>query len=162
MRPTEAEMMRTEQVSAGNPAESSKGTHPIALAVCLMVLSVCFATRATPQDQATLYFFNSSGWKVFPEKLTVLDNDKKIAAMYREYYVILPIAPGHHVLHLKEERPTPRSPRHEVILDAMPGATYYVSGGYTPNMYVFDWTFEEISKNDADKFLAKMKPQPKK
>jgi hypothetical protein len=162
MRETEAEMARTELIPAGNPVESGKGTRRIVWTVCLIVLSLCRATGAPPQDQAMLYFFNTSGWKVFPEKLTLLDNDKKIAALNREQYVVLPIAPGLHVLHPKEERPTLRSPRHEVDLDAKAGATYYVAGGFTPDGYAFLWTFEEIPKDQADKLLAKMKPQAKK
>ncbi len=114
------------------------------------------------QDQATLYFFNTSGWKVFPEKLTLLDNDKKIAALNREHYVVLPIAPGHHVLRPKDERPTRGSPKHEVDLDARPGVTYYMAGGFSPDGYSFRWTFGEIPKYEADKLLAEMKPQEQK
>jgi hypothetical protein len=162
MRKAEAEMRRTELTTPGNPARRDGTTRRVAWAVCLVVLSVCCAAGASPQDQATLYFFNTSGWKVIPEKLTVLDNDKKIAAMHREQYVVLPIAPGHHVLYAKEERPTPKFPRHEVDLDAKPGVAYYVAGGFTPNGYVFDWTFAEISKYQADKLLVEMKLQAKK
>jgi hypothetical protein len=117
---------------------------------------------APHQDQATLYFFNTSGWKVFPEKLTLLDNDKRIAALNREHYFVLPIAPGHHVLRPKDERPTRGSPKHEVDLDAKPGFTYYVAGGFSPDGYSFRWTFAEISKYEADKLLAEMKPQAQK
>jgi len=120
------------------------------------------ATVAPQQDQATLYFFNTSGWKVFPEKLTLLDNDKRIAALNREQYVVLPIAPGHHVLRPKDERPTRGSPKHEVDLDAKPGVTYYVAGGFSPNGYSFRWTFAEIPKYEADRLLAEMKPQAQK
>jgi len=120
------------------------------------------ATVAPQQDQATLYFFNTSGWKVFPEKLTLLDNDKRIAALNREQYVVLPIAPGHHVLRPKDERPTRGSPKHEVDLDAKPGVTYYVAGGFSANGYALRWTFAEIPKDEADKLLAGMKPQEQK
>lgn len=128
----------------------------------MTVLSLCSAAAAPQQDEATLYFFNTSGWKVFPEKLTLLDNDKKMAALNRNEYVIVQIASGHHLLRPKEERPAKGAPRHEVDLDAKPGATYYVAGGFTPNMYTFRWTFAEISKDEADKLLAEMKPQAEK
>ena len=121
------------------------------------------SAASTPQqEQATLYFFNTSGWKVFPEKLTLLDNDKKIAALNREQYVVLPIASGHHVLRPKDERPPRGSPKHEVDLDAKPGVTYYVAGGFSPGGYYFRWTFAEIPKSEADKLLAEMKPQAEK
>ncbi len=155
-------MTPTVLIPADHPAKSVRRTRRIIWVVCLIVLSFCCATAAPQQDQVTLYFFNTSGWKVFPEKLTLLDNDKKIAALNREQYVVLSIAPGHHVLHPKEERPTKGSPRHEVVLDAKPGVTYYVAGGFSPNMYSFRWTFAEISKDEADKLLAEMKPQAQK
>jgi hypothetical protein len=156
------EMKRTVLIPAGPAAKSGRGTRRIIWALCLLVPSLCCATAAPQQDQATLYFFNTSGWKVFPEKLTVLDNDKKIAALNREQYVVLSIAPGHHVLHPREEKPPKGFPRHEVGLDAKPGVTYYVAGGFSPSMYSFTWTFAEISKDQADKFLAEMKPQAQK
>ena len=120
------------------------------------------AVPAPQQDRATLYFFNTSGWKVFPEKLTLLDNDKKIAALNREQYVVLPIALGHHVLRPKDERPPRGSPKHEVDLDAKPGVTYYLAGGFSPGGHYFRWTFAEIPKYEADKLLAEMKPQAEK
>ncbi len=113
-------------------------------------------------DAATLYFFNTSGWKAIPEKLTLLDNGQKIAALNREQYVVLSIAPGHHVLQPKGESPPKGAPKHEVDLDAKPGFSYYVAGGFTPQMHSFLWTFAEISKADADTLAAKMKLQAKK
>ena len=129
-------------------------------AVCLIVLSLCCAIAAAPQDQAMLYFFNTSGWSLGSRNQTLLDNDKKMLALDREHYVALPIAPGHHVLRLKDDR----SKKHEVDLDAMPGVTYYVAGGYHPRMpaVLSTWSFAEISKDEADKLLAEMKPQAEK
>jgi hypothetical protein len=49
-----------------------------------------------------------------------------------------------------------------VDLDAKSGVTYYVAGGFSPNMYSFSWTFAEISKDEVDRFLAEMKPQAQK
>lgn len=156
------EMTRTELIPAGHPAKCDRSTRRIIWAVCLIVLPLCCATAAPQQDQATLYFFNTSGWKVFPEKLTLLDNDKKIAALNRNQYVVLPITTGHHVLRPKYEKPTKGSPKHEVDLDAKPGVTYYVAGGFSPDMYSLRWTFAEISKDEADRLLAEMKPQAEK
>ena len=82
--------------------------------------------------------------------------------MNREHYVMLSIAPGHHVLHPGEERPAKGSPKHEVDLDVQPGVTYYVAGGFSPQTHGFRWTFAEISKDEADKLLAEMKPQAPK
>jgi hypothetical protein len=155
-------MTRTELMPAARPAKRDRSTRRIIWAVCLILLPLCCATAAPEQDQATLYFFNTSGWKVFPEKLTLLDNDKKIAALNRNEYVMLPISPGHHVFHPKEEKPPKGSPKHEVDLDAKPGVTYYLAGGFTPDMHFFRWTFAEISKDEADKLLAEMKPQAEK
>jgi hypothetical protein len=156
------EMKRTVLNPASHPARSGRGTRRIMWAGCLTVVSLCCATAAPQQDQATLYFFNTSGWKAIPEKLTVLDNGKNIAAMNREQYVVLSIAPGHHVLRPKDERPPRGSSKHEVDLDAEPGVTYYVAGGFSPKMYFFRWTFAEIPKYEADKLLAEMKPQAQK
>jgi hypothetical protein len=158
----EKEMKRTVLNPASHPARSGRGTRRIIWPGCLTVLSLCGAAAAPQQDQATLYFFNTTGWKVFPEKLALLDNDERIAALNREQYVVLPIAPGHHVLRPKDERPTKGSPKHEVDLDAQPGVTYYVAGGFSPNLHSFRWTFAEIPKYEADKLLAEMKPQPQK
>jgi hypothetical protein len=155
-------MTRTERIPAGPPASSASTTRQIIWAVCMLVLSLCCATAAPQQDHATLYFFNTSGWKVIPEKLTVLDNDKKIAAVNRNQYVVLQIPAGHHLLRPKDERPTNGSPKHQIDFVAKPGVTYYVAGGFSPNMYTFRWTFAAISKEEADKFLAEMKPQPEK
>jgi hypothetical protein len=155
-------MARTELIPAGHGARIGRRTRRIIWAVCLIVLSLCCATAAPQQDQATLYFFNTSGWKVIPEKLTLLDNDKKIAALNRNEYVVLPITLGRHLLRPKDERPTKGSPKHEVDLDVRPGVTYYVAGGFSPNMHSFSWTFAEISKDEANKLLAEMKPQAKK
>ncbi|HEY6386890.1 MAG TPA: hypothetical protein VIX91_14520 [Candidatus Acidoferrum sp.] len=125
----------------------------------MIVLSLCCATAAPPQDQATLYFLNTSGWKVFPEKLTLLDDDKKIAALNREHYVALQISPGHHVLRLKYAP----SKRLQVDLDATPGVTYYVAGGFYPGISSHaEWEFTEITKDEADKLLAELKPQAQK
>jgi len=49
-----------------------------------------------------------------------------------------------------------------VDLDAKPGVTYYVAGGFSPNGYSFRWTFAEIPKYEADRLLAEMKPQAQK
>jgi hypothetical protein len=68
-----------------------------------MARPLCFAGAAPHEDEATLYFFNTSGWKAIPEKLTLLDNGQKIAALNREQYVVLSIAPGHHVLRPREK-----------------------------------------------------------
>jgi len=157
-------MTHAELISAGDHGRSGHGTRKIVWAVCLIVLCLCSSTAAPQQDQATLYFLNTSSWKVFPEKLTLLDHDKKIAALNREHYVVLQITPGQHALRLKDERSTTRSKKHEVDLDAMPGVTYYVAGGFYPGMYSWDstWTFAEISKDEADKLIAKMKPQAEK
>jgi hypothetical protein len=120
--------------------------------------------RDTPQDEATLYFFNTSGWTVFPGKLTLLDNDKKVGGADREQYISIPIAPGHHALRLKGETQTVRSRKHEVDLDARPGVTYYIAGGYHPQPVgqLSTWTFAEITKEEAEKYLVEMKPQAKK
>ncbi len=155
-------MKPTAPNPARYPAWSGRGTRRIIWAGCVTLLSLCCAAAAPQQDQATLYFFNTSGWKVFPEKLTLLDNDKKIAAMNREQYVVLPLAPGRHVFRPKDERPPRGSSKHEVDLDAKPGVTYYLAGGFSPNGYSFRWTFAEISKDEADKLLAEMKPQAQK
>lgn len=155
-------MMRNLLNPKSHLARSDRGTRRIIWAGCLTLLSLCGAAAARGQDQATLYFFNTSGWKAIPEKLTVLDNGKKIAAMNREQYVVLSIAPGRHVLRPKDERPPRGSSKHEVDLDAEAGVTYYVAGGFSPKMHSFTWTFAEIPKSEADKFLAEMKPQAQK
>jgi hypothetical protein len=157
-------MTRKELISASKPGKNGRRTPRIVRAVCLMVLALCCVNATPSQDQAMLYFFNTSGWTVFQGKLTLLDNDKKIGGADREQYVALPIAPGHHVLRLKGETSTVRSKKHEVDLDAMPGVTYYVAGGYHPQVVgqLSTWTFAEISKDEAEKLLAEMKPQAKK
>ena len=118
------------------------------------------ATAAPQQDQATLYFFNTSGWSLGTRNQTLLDNEKKIVDLDREKYVVLTIAPGHHVLRLKHDP----SKKHQVDLDATPGITYYVAGGYHPRMpaILSTWSFAEIPKDEADKLLAEMKPQAQK
>jgi hypothetical protein len=130
-------------------------------ALFLLTLPFCFATAApqeTPQNaEAKLYFFNISGWKAIPEKVTLLDNGKKAVAIHREQYVVVSISPGRHVLQLKDEHPTRGNQRHEIDLDAKPGATYYIAGGYSPSMYTLIWTFSQISKTDADNLQTKMK-----
>src|SRR5580658_3691911 len=84
-------------VPASNPHKNGRVAPRIAWAVCLLVLSLCGANATPPQDQATLYFFNTSGWAVFPGKLTVLDNDKKVGgptanstSRYRSLRAIIP------------------------------------------------------------------------
>jgi hypothetical protein len=157
-------MTYRELIPVGDHRKIGLGPRKIVWAVCLIVLCLCCSNAAPQQDQATLYFFNTSSWKVFPEKLTLLDHDKKIAAPNRERYVVLQITPGHHALRLKDERSTNRSIKHEVDLDAMPGVTYYIAGGFYPGMYSSDstWTLAEISKDEADQLLAEMKPQSEK
>lgn len=86
------------------------------------------------------------------------DNGEKIAALNRQQYLVLSLAPGHHVLQLKQERPPKGSPKHQVDLDVRLGATYYAAGGDTPDLHNFVWTFTEVSKDDADRLLAQMKP----
>jgi hypothetical protein len=153
-------MMRTELVPTGHHVKSGQGTRRIVWALCLIVFSLCRATAAPKQDQATLYFFNTSGWSVGTRNQTLLDNEKKIVDLDREKYVVLTIAPGHHVLRLKYDP----SKKHLVDLDATPGTTYYVAGGYHPRMpaILSTWSFAEIPKDEADKFLAEMKPQTQK
>jgi hypothetical protein len=91
---------------------------------------------------------------------TLLDNGKKIVDLDREQYVVLTIAPGQHVLRLKHDP----SKKQQVDLDATPGTTYYVAGGYHPRMpaMLSTWSFAQISKDEADKLLAEMKPQVQK
>jgi hypothetical protein len=131
------------------------------LCAFFVALSLCLAVAATQENpessQAKLYFFNTSGWKAIPEKVTLLDNNQKAAAINREQFVVLSIAPGHHVLQLKEEHPPKNNPPHQVNLDAKPGATYYVSGGYSPSMHTLIWTFTEITKSQADTLQSKFK-----
>jgi hypothetical protein len=155
-----------QSIPALHQAGSGRRTHQMMWTFFLVALPFYF-TAAAPhelphEDQATLYFFNTSGWKAIPEKVTLLDNGRKTAALNREQYIVLSLAPGHHVLELKEERPPKGAPKHEVHLDAKPGATYYVAGGYVPDLHTLLWTFAEISKEEADRLLAKMKLQEKK
>jgi hypothetical protein len=152
-------MMHPGPIHAGTSGRCGKGTRRIMLAICLIVLSR-FCTAATPQqDQATLYFLNTSGWKVFPEKLALMDNDKQIAALNREHYVVLHINSGHNVLALRYAPKTL-----QVDLDATPGVTYYVAGGFYPGISRSPtlWALAEVPKDEADKLLAKMKPQAQK
>ena len=144
---------------------------PARATVMLIVAALCIAAAAshtsarlpvqekTAEDHATLYFYNTSGWKAFPEKLTVLDGGKKIAAINREEYVVLSIAPGHHLLTPKNENPPRGVAKHQVDLELKAGETYYMSGGFTPKYHNFTWTFEQISKQDADVLAAHMKLQ---
>jgi hypothetical protein len=90
----------------------------------------------------------------------LLDNEKKIVDLDRAQYVVLTLAPGHHILRLKHDP----SKKHQVALDATAGTTYYVAGGYHPQPVglLSTWTFAEISKDEADKLLAEMKPQAQK
>jgi len=147
-----------ESIDPVHCARSGRRYRRITWVISLIALPACLAAGARRQDQATLYFFNTSGWKAIPEKLTVLDNSEKILALNRQHYVVLSLAPGHHVLQPKQEHPPKGSPKHEVELDAKPGATYYVAGGYTPDLHNFVWTFAEVSKDEADRLLAQMKP----
>jgi hypothetical protein len=150
-------MTHTELISGSYHVKCDRGTRRIIWVVCLIVLSFCSVTAAAPQqDKATLYFLNTSGWKVFPEKLSLLDNDKKIASLNRGHYVALQITPGRHVLRLKYAP----SKKLQVDLDATPGVTYYFAGGFYPGISAShaEWEFAEITKDEADKLLAKMKP----
>jgi hypothetical protein len=126
--PTKEGAKRMESIPPVRSAESGRRYRRIACLVFQMALPVCLAARAPHQDQATLYFFNSSGWKAIPEKLTVLDNSEKIAQLNRQQFVVLSLAPGHHVLQPKEEHPPKENPKHEADQDAKPGVAYYVAG----------------------------------
>lgn len=149
-------MTHTEPRPACNPVPLDQGTRRVLWVVCLVALSVCSAAAVPQPDQATLYFLNTGGWKVFPEKLKLLDNDKQIASLYRGHYVALQITPGRHVLQLKYAPPK----RLLVYLDAVPGGTYYVNGGFYPGISTShaEWELAEISKTKADQLLAHMKP----
>jgi len=129
-----------------------------------MAFFLLHATVTSPQDKATLYYFNTSGRTLFAGKQALLDNDQKIAALDRDHYIVLTIAPGHHVLRLKDERSTVASKRHQVDLSVVAGVTYYIAGGYHPRMpaVMSTWSFEEIPKEEADKLLTEMKPQGEK
>jgi hypothetical protein len=130
----------------------------LSCASAVLLVSLSFAA----QDETTLYIFNNSA-PSFGNTVTVLDNNKKIAAINRNRYVILQIAPGHHVL----RRPV-QSKKSKVELDASPGETYYLVGGIYPGMTAKDvalfgaTALVEINKEDAQKLLAQMKPQDDK
>jgi hypothetical protein len=67
-------------------------------------------------------------------------------------------------LRLKGETQTVKSKKHEVDLEAQTGVTYYIAGGYHPQLVgqLSTWTFAEITKEEAEKYLGEMKPQAKK
>jgi hypothetical protein len=152
-------------IHASNPVKNGRGTPGIAwAAACLLVLFLCSASATPPQDQATLYFFNTSGWTVFPGKLMLLDNDKMAGGADREQYISIPIAPGHHALRLKGETSNGKieKTRSRSRCQALCHLLYC---GRLPSQLVGQlstWTFAEITKEEAEKYLAEMKPQAKK
>lgn len=139
------------------PSGSSLGVSALKQSCVLVILLICLSCAG--QDKATLYIFNHSAPSL-GSKVTVLDNDKKIAAVDRNRYAVLQIAPGHHVL-----RRSVQSKKSKVELDASPGETYYLVGGIYPGMTARDvalfsaTSLAAISREDADKLLAEMKPQ---
>ena len=95
--------------------------------------------------------------------MTVVENNKKIAEVNRDRYVVLQVAPGHHVL----RRPV-QSKKSKVELDVVRGETYYVVGGIYPGMTAKDvalfaaTALTQISKEDAERLFEQMKPQDPK
>jgi hypothetical protein len=153
-------MTCTESVSSWHRFKRNPATRAVVSVICLLTLCLCCASGSPQQDQAILYFFNTSGWSVGARNQSLMDNGTKVVELEREQYIVLPLTPGHHSLKLKHDP----SKKQQVELDAAAGTTYYVAGGYHPRMpaILSTWSFEEISKDQADKFLAAMKQQASK
>lgn len=121
------------------------------------------ASPVTPDLAATtavLYVLNDSGPTLFAGKQVVTDNGKEIAALPRQTYVRLNIAPGDHLF-----RPEPFLWKQEVRLAAVAGATYFVVVAYKPER---SWAkpfagppllLRELSEQEAAPLIKDMKPQ---
>ncbi len=144
---------------------------PNATAVCTIplwqILTQVFVTvilvcaLCAGQDEASLYLINKSpsGWVCLPSKETILEGDKKIVELDHKHYVVLPIEPGHHIFQLKHMPMAIGSPP-KVELDVLPGQTYYL---VTNNIFAVEAcvrTLKKASKEEAEKLITKMQPQP--
>jgi hypothetical protein len=126
-----------------------------ALVTAILVCATCVG-----QDEATLYLINKSpsGWVCLPSKETILEGDKKVVELDHKHYAVVPIAPGHHVFQLKHVPLYVGSPP-KVELEVLPGQTYYLVATNNWVIQTCYRTFKKVSKEEAEKFIAKTKPQ---
>jgi hypothetical protein len=128
-----------------------------ALVTVILVCVICEG-----QDEATLYLINksSSGWVgCIPSKLTIVEGDKKILELDHQHYAVVPIEPGHHVMQLKHIHLYLGSPP-KVELDVLPGQAYHFVAANNRAVAACYTSFKKVSKGEAEKLSAKMKPQP--
>jgi hypothetical protein len=125
----------------------------------LTVILVC--TMCAGQDEATLYLIikSPSGWVCLPSKETILEGDKKVVELDHKHYAVVPIESGHHVFQLKHAPMYIGSPP-KVELDVLPGQTYYLVTNNNWAVEACFITLKKASKDEAEKLIAKMKPQP--
>ena len=118
----------------------------------ILVSAIC-----SGQNQATLYVINNGlgGWSCVPGKASILDDDTSIVQLDHKHYVVLHVAPGHHVFQLNLPKLYWQAHR-SLRGDFLPGETYYLvvatSGCFS--------TFKMVPKDEAEKLIAKIKVQP--
>ena len=127
--------------------------------VLVTVIFVCALCGG--QEEANFYIINKgpSGWVCMPSKVTILEGDKKIVELDHQRYAVVPIEPGHHVFQLKHAPMYMGGPP-KVELEVLPGQTYYLVADNKFYVATCSRDLKMISKDEAEKLIAKMKPPP--
>jgi len=127
--------------------------------VLVPIILVCALSAG--QDETNLYIINKgpSGWVCMPSKVAILEGGKKIVELDHKHYAVVPIEPGHHVFLLKHATMYVGGPP-KVELDVLPGQTYYLVADNRFYVAACSRDIKMVSKNEAEKLIAKMKPLP--
>jgi hypothetical protein len=127
--------------------------------VLVTVILVC--ALCAGQDETKLYIINKgpSRWVCNPSKVTILEGDKKIVELEHKYYAVVPIEPGHHVFLLEHATMYLGGPP-KVELEVLPGQTYYLVADNSFYVAACSRDIKMVSKDAAEKLIAKMKPLP--
>ncbi len=128
------------------------------LTICVAIM--CFGAmtsqatlyaQATDQRSATFYIFNDVAGFLIHFDMNVIDNGEVIATIAEKQYAIRRVVPGRHVL--------TGAVLGALVINAAAGETYYFKRAIEFNILLGPTaTFSRITKDEAKRHLAEMKP----